>query len=263
MHFSRRQTLLALSGLLACSRREERPAPAAGASGTGATTTPTTDTTSAPGPHETRREVHAGVEVLSLFTRGADTRSPVLVAIHGRGDRPEAWIPDLQRFPGKAQIVVPRAFDAFGDGFTWFPLTRGMDEAALASVLADAEARLFRALASVAAGRPLLVSGFSQGGMLSFVLAARRGKDITFATPMAGMCPASLVPGKEVPVARVVAFHGTADPVVPFAAGRAAVDAFVRNGHEASMHPYEGVLHALPSAMRADVYAELTRRLAT
>lgn len=149
-----------------------------------------------------------------------------------------------------------------GDGYSWFPLSHGMGERALADAVASGEERLFRALSSVAAGRRLVVSGFSQGGMLSFAMAARRGKAISFAAPIAGMCPPALVPERGTHVAPLVAFHGTADPVIPFASGLAAVEAFRTRGHAAEIRRYDGVGHTLPAAMRGDVYAELARRLA-
>src|SRR4051794_36585573 len=64
-----------------------------------------------------RTTAHEGVEIIELFPRDADESSPLIVAIHGMGDRPDRWIDDWRTFPARVHVALPRAFDAYGEGF--------------------------------------------------------------------------------------------------------------------------------------------------
>ena len=52
--------------------------------------------------------------MIELFPQDADESSPLVVAIHGMGDRPDRWVDDWRRFPARVQIALPRAFDPHG-----------------------------------------------------------------------------------------------------------------------------------------------------
>ncbi len=211
----------------------------------------------APPPRGVGTRVVAGVELRELFPSGGTEASPVIVAIHGRGDHPSSWVERWSRFPRAAQVVLPRAFTPFGDGFSWFELAREMSDEQVAASLGAAEAKLWPAIAMTSGTRPLFVTGFSQGGMLSFAIAARHGERVTKAFPVAGRCPASLLPTSGGKVAPVVALHGTSDPVIAFAKGQAAVDAFRKAGTEATMIPYPDVPHTMTGDMHARLWQEL------
>lgn len=246
----RRSLLLALvtalvaagPSVLGCSRpKESAPKPAA--------------------PAWPRTVTHAGVSFIELFPSGADESSPVVVAIHGRGDAPANWVDTWSRFPGRARIALPRAPIPFGEGYSWFALREGMTDAELGAAVGEAEASLWPAIQALAGGRRLLVTGFSQGGILSFALAARHGAAIAHAFPVAGSCPGPLLPKPNEPAAPLTAFHGSDDDVIAHRWGQAAVSAFVERGNEASLRTYPGVGHALPSAMRDDVWRAIVSAL--
>jgi phospholipase/carboxylesterase len=122
-----------------------------------------------------------------------------------------------------------------------------------------AEARLWRGLAHLAGGRRMLVTGFSQGGILSFALAARHPDAVAKAFPVAGLLPGALAPKAR--AAPVVAFHGTADDVLDVEGGRAAVAAFQAAGGEALLREYPGVRHTITTAMRVELWAEIQKAL--
>lgn len=212
-------------------------------------------------PSWPRRAVHEGVEILELFPNGADESSPIVVAVHGRGDRPDNWVEGWRSFPARVRVALPRAFDPFSDGFSWFPLMASMSDAELGVAIGGAEERLFRGLAKLAGGRRMLVTGFSQGGILSYVMAARRGGIVAKAFPVAGMCPRALLPRAGAPAAPVVAFHGTEDRVLAIEGGRAAVEGFRAHGTEAALREYPGVGHAMPPALRAELWSEIAKAL--
>jgi phospholipase/carboxylesterase len=205
-------------------------------------------------PSWPRRSVHQGIEFHELFPGGADESAPLVVAIHGRGDRPESWIPTWRAFPARVQVALPRAESAHGDGFSWFELRDGMTDEELGAEVGAAEERLFRGVAELAAGRRPIVTGFSQGGILTFAIAARRGSETARAFPVAGSCPGPLLPKEGERAAPLVAFHGTEDRVLDIKWGRAAVAAFAERGNEATIREYPGVGHTVTDAMRADLW---------
>jgi phospholipase/carboxylesterase len=220
-------------------------------------------------PKGPRTRTVEGVEMIELFPHDADESSTLLVAIHGMGDRPERWIDAYRAFPARAHVVLPRAFDRYGDGFSWFTFRDAMTDAELGSEVDAAETRLWKAIAAVrgASGAPrlrggvrkTLVTGFSQGGILSFAIASRRPTEIAAAFPVSGSCPGPLLPqGKAAPVR---AFHGTEDRLLDVKWGRDAVRAFVEKGNDATLREYPGVGHTITDEMRRDLWDAIVKAL--
>lgn len=218
----------------------------------------------APPPHPSpaiRQSTHAGVDFLELFPNGADASAPLIVAIHGMGDRPENWVDSWRSFPAKVHIALPRAFRSFGDGFSWFEFREGMSDTEFGTEVGNAEEKLWKAIASLAGTRKVLVTGFSQGGILSFAIAARRVERVICAFPVAGSLPGSLLPNSGTRTAKVIALHGTADRVVAFKWGKATVDALKERGNDASLKTYADVGHTMTAEMRSDLWSEIGRAL--
>jgi phospholipase/carboxylesterase len=212
-------------------------------------------------PSWPRRSKYEGVDFIELFPGGADDTSPLVVVIHGMGDKPDNWIESWKTFPGKAQIVLPRAFTKYGDGFSWFELHDGQTDAELGAEVGAAEEKLWKGIAKLAGARKVIVTGFSQGGMLSFTIAGRHPDRVVYAFPVAGTCPGPLLPKNKARAAPVYAFHGTADNVLAFKWGKAAVEGFKEQGNEATLKEYPGVGHTITPEMRADLWAELQKAL--
>ena len=212
-------------------------------------------------PSWPRRSKYEGVDFIELFPSGADDSSPLVVAVHGMGDKPDNWIESWTAFPGRAQIVLPRAFTKYGEGFSWFELHDGMTDAELGVEVGAAEEKLWKGIAKLAGQRRLLVTGFSQGGILSFAMAARHADKIGYAFPVSGSCPGPLLPKDKARAAPLIAFHGTADNVLAFKWGQGAVNAFKEQGNEATLRSYPGVAHTITPEMRADLWAELQKAL--
>lgn len=197
-----------------------------------------------------RTTTHAGLEAIELFPNGANERSPLVVAIHGLGDRPQHWVEGWRSFPAKAQIVLPRGFTAYGDGYSWFSFSRDRTPDELAAEIGASETKLWTALQEIAAGRKIIVTGFSQGGMLSYAIAARHPNEVVKAFPISGFCPRSLTPkGRAAPV---LALHGGADPLVLTQWDRDSVAAFKASGNEIELREYPDVPHTITPQMRKD-----------
>src|SRR5215212_2321062 len=80
---------------------------------------------------------HAGVDFKVLVPNEAnDDKYPLVVAIHGQGGAPEHWVLPWGKFPGKAQIALPRGFTKEGEGFSWFPWSTDMKSEKLAADVA-------------------------------------------------------------------------------------------------------------------------------
>jgi phospholipase/carboxylesterase len=240
--------------LVACDRGAPAPPPA--------------DPSAAPRGAEGPGEV-AGVRFLERLTGGVSAAEaareplPMIVAIHGLGDRPESFAEVVAPLGVRARLVVPYGLEAWGGGFSWFAYPP-RSEADLARGIERAAHRLGALIEALARARPTrgkaIVTGFSQGGMLSFALAALHPETVGAAFPVGGLLTAELRPerwpmGREQPVVR--AFHGAADDRVPVVGARETVSQLRAVGLDASLREYPGVKHTIPIEMRRDLLAAI------
>lgn len=204
---------------------------------------------------------------LERTTGGASTSEPLplIIAIHGRGDSPERYLRLFEGFPLKARVITPFGPDPYQGGYSWFPSTSprlNLDN--VASGTERASHRLAALITSLThkkptVGRPI-VTGFSQGGMLSFTLAVLHPEVLGEAYPIAGLLaplhwPSSWAAGKVQP--KLVSFHGDADHVVPFAVDKQSVEKLQAIGFSASLRTYPGVDHTITQEMRSDLFQAL------
>src|SRR5687767_12435174 len=90
---------------------------------------------------------HAGVDFKVLMPHeGNDDKAPLIVTIHGNGGAPEHWVEPWSKFPGNAQIAIPRGFTKEGEGFAWFPWQKDMKDEKLALDVAAAEEKLWKGI---------------------------------------------------------------------------------------------------------------------
>lgn len=220
-----------------------------------------------PAPPRAQTEASApGLEWIERLTGGARAEEPLplVVAMHGLGDRPESFGEIFAGFDAKARIVLLRAPDRWGNGYSWFPFRATDGDELRARGIAVSTERVAATLTTLAARRPTLgkpvVTGFSQGGMLSFALAARYPERVKAAVPIGGVLPPPLWPaldgGKQ--SARVIALHGEDDELVPVGPARAGVEALSARGFDARLESFPGVGHGIPATLRAR-YFELLR----
>lgn len=219
---------------------------------------PTPAPTSAPPPA-------VGLDYVVRETGGAASgdRLPLVVALHGLGDRPEDFVTLFEGATFRARVVALRAPTAYYDGFAWFPLGDADRDPGSFRRAVDLVAAAIPALARVrpTCGLPV-VTGFSQGAMLAFAVAARSPSIVRGAVPIAGRLPAAFVPtarplGGLLP--EVVALHGAADARIALSAGDEAVRALSAAGFPATLTRFEGVGHAVPPPVRAALFDALRR----
>jgi phospholipase/carboxylesterase len=191
------------------------------------------------------------IAYLEMLTAGAHERQtlPLIVAIHGLGDRPERFVGFVAHFDVPARIVLPRGIDLHGDGYSWFPIGAGKNLELIARGMHEATEQLAVAIGQIVQQRPTagkpIVTGFSQGGMLSFSLAVLHPELVSAAYPLAGALPPSFITKVSDATAYppIVALHGEADPVIRFADAQRSVTALKARGVDVQLRSYPSVQH--------------------
>ncbi len=187
-----------------------------------------------------------------------EARLPLVIAIHGLGDSPEAFLELFDGFGGRARVVALRGLDAWRDGWSWFGMDDDPATPAFARGLESSADRVAQAIAEVAQVRPtcgrLVITGFSQGGMLSYTLAARHPEIRALYVPIAGRLSVhtEIHPGPR--DAEVRGLHGTADARVPIDGARSAVARLNLASVSARLEEYPGIGHAISGAMRRELF---------
>jgi phospholipase/carboxylesterase len=185
---------------------------------------------------------------------------PLVIMIHGMGDAPRFdWFRGADAIKTPMRVVMPRAPLPYYDGFSWFPYSvEVQDMARLATGIAEAADALARAIEILRTHRPSLgraiVTGFSQGGMLSYALALRHPELVEFSHPISGLLPEQLWPaskpaGTRFP--RIAAMHGVRDGLVPIDPARRLCAHLSKLGYDVSLREFAGVRHEVTDGMEA------------
>jgi phospholipase/carboxylesterase len=204
-----------------------------------------------------------GVRFLAFVVGGAaeGDKLPTIVALHGRGDSADNFARDFVGVRAHARIVVPYGFFPTDEhGFEWFSNDRSPDRKPEVFDRGASEAlpRLATFLADFPKSLPTLakpiLTGFSQGAILTHVIAAQRPELIGLAVPAAGFLPPGLAPSGKLaePLPRVVAYHGDVDTVVSYAWDQLSVQQEKRAGLAAEFRLFPGVDHRFGSEEFAD-----------
>jgi phospholipase/carboxylesterase len=217
--------------------------------------------------------IAAGLRYRELVRPGIhpDDALPMLIVIHGRGDRVER--DSLRSIDVDSRIplrrILPQAPLPLGDDFAWFEQRwNDHNPSALAREIDRASEQLASMIGELKRQRPtrdrVVVSGFSQGGMLCFALALKHPELVEFALPIAGALPEPLWPEAAAPSGRLPelrALHGASDAIVSFAADQQLVDHLGGLGYPAELTPFPGIGHILTPAMSRRARTLLTAAL--
>ncbi len=187
-----------------------------------------------------------------------DAELPLVMMLHGRGDRPRVPGGPFAGAPTPMRLILPRAPKPLGSGFTWLPLSVTENRAdVMADTLRRRADQLAQVVAHFRASRPTrgkaIIAGFSQGAMLTYALAVLHPALVDVALPIAGWLPPSLLPEALAPRDRVPirALHGDADPVVRVEPTRQLVARLRALGYEVEWVEEPGTEHAVSAAMNA------------
>ncbi len=194
----------------------------------------------------------------------AEQALPLIIALHGMGDRPENFARIFQDLKTPARVILVQAPDPWHSGFSWFGGKRPRKPAAAynaqVSSSADRVASLTRKLmrSRPTRGKPI-VTGFSQGGMLSFVLSTRHPELFGLSVPLGGVLPSSFLPrvGKSYPT-QVVALHGAKDTVMPLSRTQQRIKRMKRGGVRVEIEVFANVGHRIPLKMQHRMHQLIT-----
>ncbi len=215
----------------------------------------------------TRGEI-ASVRYLEHMTGGArpGERVPMIVALHPMGGDPATFLPMLRRYRRRARIILPYGHPN-GGMYIWYDSVR--DDVAAPLVTREAD-RIAAALSALVAARPTvgkpLVTGFSQGGIMTFALAVTHPEALAAAFPISGLLPPSLYPSaalssrpRPATLPAVIAFHGASDLAVPTQGARASIAELRRAGYTAQLREYAGVEHGTSTQELSEILEAIGR----
>ncbi len=182
----------------------------------------------------------------------ADDRLPMIVVLHPMGGDPADMLYLFERYSRPARLIFPYGHPG-GGKYLWYDSVR--EDVAAPVVTREAD-RLAAVLAALVVARPTLgkplVTGFSQGGIMTFALAVTHPESLAAAFPISGMLPPSLYPSAAIssrPRPRafppVMAFHGDVDLAVPTRSARASIAELQHAGYVAELHEFAGLGHDL------------------
>jgi len=170
------------------------------------------------GPHfDDRRITVNGKERRYLLYPPPAKPVGLVLMLQGEGELPERAALDGQIEAAAARnlvLAVPESIDhAWNDGIH----RQNTDDLAFLSALIDALVREFRLDA-----RRVYAVGFSNGGGMAFRLACELSEKVSaIATVAASMARDSLTSCRPRRAPAVLIIHGTADPIIPYAGGKA------------------------------------------
>lgn len=208
-----------------------------------------------------------GLNYQIVHTGGASytDRIPLVLAIHGLGDSPGGFKGLVHGFKGKARVVVPAGPIPHGRGHSWFDtkISDGKVKHYDQDQMVEAADRLALLLQTLSkqyptAGKPIAF-GFSQGGMLSFLLATRHPDLLTLAIPLGGILPAEQPLPKTPSKTRIRALHGANDTLVPTALAQASVKRLHDAGFDAAIITYPNLTHRISPEMKKELYSLLAQ----
>lgn len=176
------------------------------------------------------------LEVIMGRITSPDDPMPLVVVLHGRGGKPT--IP-AQSFRDQLPLrfFIPQAPDRKGNGYTWLATyTQSGQTQLLTRSLSARVDQLAPAIFAFQRLRPTLgkpiVTGFSQGGILSFALATRYPSRFAAAFPLAGWLPPALYPDHNAKqkFPYIYAQQPAHDTIIPAEKARATVKALRARG---------------------------------
>lgn len=207
------------------------------------------------------------LQVVEVVTRGAsaESRLPMLVALHGLGDSAQNFADAFRGLDTPLRLVVLQAPTPYVDGFSWFELHGDRD--AVGPGIAAAADRVVAMVRWLERERPTrgkpMVTGFSQGGAISYALAARYPGDFSAAFPLGGWLPPDLRPSKTDAPPKIIGFHGSQDVRVSIADGRAAVSAFKDAWGDAQLVEDPEAGHTISPTLRLALFRNVRELVAT
>jgi phospholipase/carboxylesterase len=182
-----------------------------------------------------------------------DDMLPMLVVLHGRGGTAQIPGGPFLGLTHPVRVIVPQAPDALGSGYEWLPVYVGQGLVdRLSSTLFQTASRIARLLRDLTRRRAtmgrVIVSGFSQGGLLTLTLALFHDDVVGEAFPLACWLPPPLEPPyrrSDLVYPRIRSMHGTDDPTIPIEPTRQLFARLATHGFDVRFVAFDHVVHTI------------------
>lgn len=208
---------------------------------------------------QVRQEQRDGLYLLEAVIGDADFDDPLplVVVLHGRGDRAHVPGGPFMNLAHPVRVIVPQAPDPLGDGWQWLPVRVGdnlVDR--LSSTLFETADRLASFIQGLLDERRTegraIVTGFSQGGLLTMTLGVHHDDVVGHAIPLASWLPPPLEPSylrRDRRPAGIRSMHGTADTIVPIDPTTALFGRLSEIGYDVELVQVPGIEHTMSQEM--------------
>ena len=193
--------------------------------------------------HAENRMLHYEL-IPAVESRDGKTR-PLMVMLHGLGDSIEGyrWMPEAKGLPWLNYLLV-NAPDDYFDGYSWFDYPDNYKPGVqrsrklLFELLDDLRAKGFPA-------EQITFGGFSQGCLMAIEIGLRYPHRLAGIVGISGwVCEPEKLLKELSPVAmqqRLLATHGTLDPLIPFAMARGQIQQLKAAGLNVEWHEFAKV----------------------
>jgi len=184
----------------------------------------------------------AKARVLTVLPYGREPKKPaeLIVALHGFGGDADSFVPVYRQVAAErgAILVVPEALTPAGPGYSW----GRVDEAEALVLSAIERARAEHSIDP----QKIVITGFSQGGFLTYTLALRHPRLFAGAIPVAGAFDPRQLPAADSPtMARFFILCGGEDRSLQN--NRDAAKQLRARGVKVRLRIYPGVGHSYPA----------------
>lgn len=169
---------------------------------------------------------------MALYFREAIANGDRLaVMLHGRGSDEEDLLPLAYVFGEATRVISVRAPFSMYPGYAWY----GTEEGALQESIAE----LSHLIDQEAGSRPVLLLGFSQGGLMACATAIeRQARHIAGVVSLSAPPLAADVSGQPLNGLPVFWGHGRQDPVVPWGHGQQMREILEKLGAQVQAQDY-------------------------
>jgi len=214
----------------------------------------------------------AGQKYLEVILGGArpEDELPMLVAIHGLGSHTRHFGKVFAGVREPVRLILPQGYTRHKRGYSWFPVQVKMgDFTQMEQGIKTATEKVGDLIASLLKVRPTrgmpIVTGYSQGGMLTFSLVLYRPEVVGFAIPVSGFLPPGLLPRERVAGVKyppVRALHGFLDKRIRIQWVRNGVKHLNGIGLDVTLHEYARAGHRLAPTMNQQLFTLIGKALA-
>jgi phospholipase/carboxylesterase len=193
---------------------------------------------------------------------------PVIILLHGFGSDEKDLFGLKNFFPKNYLIISARApYTVASGGYQWYEGTviNGRRDGKKDQL--DSSRKLIAAFIPQiikkykADAKNVYLIGFSQGAIMSYEAGLTHPESVKGIAILSGMLFNSVKPLIQASPAlqrlRIFIAHGTADPRIPFAEGKAANDYLKALGLKTEFHPYDGMGHQINKEVLNDVLSWL------